>query len=366
MTETLRRTPLFACHAAARLVPFASWEMPVYYTSITQEHTAVRSACGLFDVSHMGELEVRGERALEFLQRLTSNDLARISPGRAQYTFLLNERGGVIDDIIVYQLADSHYLLCVNAANTAKDFGWVTSQLERGVEASDRSMDYAQLALQGPRAGEILSRARLVTSAEWTGLKSFSFLVRESESLIIARTGYTGEDGVEIFMPPTQAVAVWKLLLAAGSEYGILPCGLGARDTLRLEACYPLYGHELREDILAAESGLGWAIRLDKGDFIGAAPLRAAAERGFARKLVALEVLDPGIVREGAHLFSPPGEEVGFVTSGTKTPTVAKAVALAYARSAHTQVGGELRAEVRGNHLCCRVVKPPFYRRKST
>lgn len=335
----LKRTPLFDSHLqlGAKMVPFAGYEMPVQYPSgLIEEHNAVRTGVGIFDVSHMGEIFVSGDSALSFLQRVACNDVSKLEIGKAQYSALLNEDGGVIDDIIVYKLGDKRYLLCVNASNTEKDFEWLKEQNREKVEIDNQSALWGQIAVQGPKAKDLVS----------SSLKYFE--CEQVDDKIIARTGYTGEDGFEIFVRADKTEELWNDLIKSGA----VPCGLGARDTLRLEACYPLHGHELREDISAIESGLGWIVKFSKGDFIG----KEALEKNFNRRLVGFFVIDPGIVRDGARVFDENGELCGFVTSGTKTPTVGKALGLAL-------VSKEPKtAEVRGKRLKIEVTKTPFYK----
>lgn len=345
--------------------------MPVQYSGLVDEHTAVRNDAGLFDVSHMGEVSVSGDAALDFLQHVTSNDVSKLAPGKAQYSLLTNETGGVVDDIIVYMRGEGDYLLCVNAANTAKDFQWLSDRNTFGANLENVSSDYAQIALQGPKAVKILSQSVDKTEDEFSAAQFPAFthqtLVHDFGSgeveLLIARTGYTGEDGFEIFVEPGSAPALWDLLVENGQAFGLKPAGLGARDTLRLEACFPLHGHELADDISALESGLGWVVKLDKGEFIGRDALAAEKEQGVKRKLVGLEVFDAGIIRHGAKVFDDSGAEVGLVTSGTKPPTVGKAIGLALVESSRAKLGTELSAEVRGRKLKVKVIKKPFYKR---
>jgi aminomethyltransferase len=357
-----RRTPLYQVHAAlgARFVDFGGWEMPVQYSSILEEHAAVRTRAGLFDVSHMGEIEISGASAFETCQRLTVNDVGRLADGQAQYSLMCLPSGGVVDDVMVHRLAADRYLVCVNASNTAKDFAWMADH--RGAATVvDRSAEYAQLALQGPLATAILTRQ---TALPLVHTPAFAFVEGEvaGRPALLARTGYTGEDGWEIYCPPDAAPTIWNALLASGNSDGLLPCGLGARDTLRLERALPLYGHELTEEITPVEAGLGWVVRWRKGDFLGAEALRQQKERGVTRKLVGLELKEPGIARQGYKIFRA-GNEDGWVTSGSKSPTLGKAIGLGYVAAASAAVGTELAIDIRRRLVTAMVVQLPFYRR---
>jgi aminomethyltransferase len=342
--QTLRRTPLFERHAAlgARLVPFAGWEMPVQYSGIVPEHRAVRTRAGVFDVSHMGELHIAGEGARHYLQARLSNHLDRIDVGQAQYTLLTNDRGGIVDDLIVYRLGADDYLLVVNAANVDSDHAALS-------EADDVSGDWAYLAVQGPEA---LGRL---------GLEVEPFSVhKEVEVLgvpcLVAGTGYTGERGCELGCAPDDAVALWDAILARGVE----PCGLGARDTLRLEVCYPLHGNDITPERTPIEAGLGWACALDK-DFTGVDVLRRQKEEGPAQKLVAFVMEDPGIPRAGMAIA-----EGGEVTSGTLSPMLEVGIGLGYVPAALAEVGAEITLDLRGRPRRARIVKKPFYPREES
>ena len=369
MTQDLKRTPLYEEHQrlGAKLVGFAGWELPVRYSGVIEEHHAVRRQAGLFDICHMGEIFVSGPEAEAALQYLTCNDLKALFDGRAQYGAILNPEGGVVDDIIIYRLAAERYLVCVNAANAAKDFAWFKEHNRHGAEFRDCSAEYGLIALQGPRAVEILRSycSGIKANCDLIGLKYFhcSEAVLGDISAVAARTGYTGEDGFEFFVPWGDVAALWQGLMQSGSSFGLVPVGLGARDSLRLEACYPLHGHELREDVSALESGLGWVIKFGKGDFIGREALLSQKERGLPRKLAGFFVDEPGIVREGSKLFSLDGVAVGVVTSGTQTPTLGKALGLALVDSGVAEAGQCFYAELRGKRVRCRVEKTPFYKR---
>jgi aminomethyltransferase len=341
--QTLRRTPLFERHAAlgARLVPFAGWEMPVQYSSIGEEHHAVRTAAGVFDVSHMGQLQVSGARAHAYLQERLSNDLDRIGAGQAQYTLLTNERGGIVDDLIVYRRADDDdYLLVVNASNVEADHASLP-------ETADVSAEWALLAVQGPEALERLD----VEIAPFTFREDVDVL---GVSCLVAGTGYTGERGCELGCAPDDAPRLWDAVL----ERGVTPCGLGARDTLRLEVCYPLHGNDISPDRTPLEAGLGWACALDK-EFTGVDVLRRQKEEGPAEKLVAFVMEDPGIPRQGMRI-----EEGGEVTSGTRSPTLGTSIGLAYVAAGRWEPGTEITVDVRGRPRRARIVKKPFYKRE--
>lgn len=360
----LRRTPLYDCHreAGARLVDFAGWEMPVEYAGLMAEHRAVRTAAGLFDVSHMGEVHVRGAGAEAFLQRLTPNDVTQLTPGRAHYSALLTERGTYVDDLLVYRLAADEFLVVVNASNADKDFAWMESHLAGDdVELENACDRYALLALQGPRAVEILAG---LTAADLAAIKYYRFAQGEvaGRPALLSRTGYTGEDGFELYVAPEHAASLWRTLLEAGHDRGLEPAGLGARDTLRLEAAMALYGHEIDDNTTPWEAGLDWTVKLDAGDFIGRAALVEQKERGVARRLVGFEIEGRGIARQGHHVVAG-GENVGAVTSGTWSPTFEKAIGLAYVPVALAAPGSSLEIEVRGKRLPAHVVVTPFYRR---
>jgi aminomethyltransferase len=310
------------------MVEFAGFEMPISYDGILAEHERVRKAAGLFDVSHMGEAEIRGPEARSFLDQITTNSVGSLQPNHAQYTLLLNQRGGVIDDLILYRLSD-RYLLVVNAANVEKDFEWMASHLPKDVEFRNVSDATALLAWQGPKAAEILSPLVDVDLSEVSSFAITNARI-EGRSAILARTGYTGEDGFEIFLAPADAPFVWDLLLDSGASEGAGPAGLGARDTLRLEKQYRLYGQDMDESVTALEAGLGWVVKLDKGDFVGRAALLAQREDGVPRSTVGLKVIEEGgRVPRGGCLVSAAGREVGQVTSGTFSPTLRRGIALA-------------------------------------
>ena len=360
---TGKRTALFDTHKStgARLVEFGGWTMPVDYGSITEEHLAVRRAAGLFDVSHMGEIEVRGPQALGLVQRVTSNDASRLKDGHAQYTALTYPNGAAVDDCIVHRLGDERFLFCVNAANTEKDYHWISKQNPLDAEVLDTSANYSQLAVQGPRAEEVLAPR---VEADLSRFRYFEFVFTRCCGVegLLARTGYTGEDGFEFYFPPEESLRVWTQLIEKGRTSGLRPVGLGARNTLRLEAGYPLYGHELDENITLLEAGLGWICKLDKGHFIGQQALVRQKEEGVRRRLVGLEMSARGIARDGYPVFAEE-KQVGHVTSGSVAPFLKKNIALAYVPVKLSQVGISLEVGIRGRREAARIVPLPFYRR---
>jgi aminomethyltransferase len=358
---TMRRTPLYDKHAelGAKMVPFAGYEMPIQYEGIVAEHRAVRGRAGLFDLSHMGEFFFKGAGAGATLDRLVPSDIAGLAAGHARYGLLTNERGTIVDDVIVYRIGDADYMMVVNAANIAKDRAHVLAHLGADVEFDDRSFGTALVAIQGPRAAEILASR---TDGDIGSLPSFGVTRARvaGASATVARTGYTGEDGFEVFTANADAGKVWDALLAAGREAGIKPIGLGARDTLRLEARFSLYGNDIDETTDPIEAGLGWTCKLDK-DFIGRDVIAAKKAEGPKRKIAGL-VVDGGVARHG-HEVTSGGEVVGHVTSGTYGPTVEKNIALAYVPTPLSKVGTALAVRIRGKDVPATVVKTPFYRR---
>ncbi|MBX3025318.1 glycine cleavage system aminomethyltransferase GcvT [bacterium] len=358
----MSRTPLYDAHRAlgARMVDFAGWEMPVQYRGIIEEHAAVRTRAGLFDVSHMGEIELRGAGALAACQRATANDVGRLRDGAAQYSLLLDPGGGIVDDVIVHRLDAERLMLCVNAANRAADLAYLREHA-RGADVVDVSDATALLALQGPRATAILSGCTALALAE---MPRFTFAAAEvaGRRALVAHTGYTGEDGWELYLAAGDARAVWDALLEVGAAHGISPAGLGARDTLRLEAALPLYGHELGPDTSPYEARLGWVVQPGKGEFVGRAALLAARARGPRRLLVGIELVDPGVPRAEYRVLRD-GEPVGVLTSGTKSPTLGKGIALGYVDPAASAVDTALAVEIRARAAAARVVPLPFYRR---
>jgi aminomethyltransferase len=357
------RTPLHDVHvrAGARMVEFAGWEMPVQYEGLLAEHEAIRTRVGLFDVSHMGEVVFRGPRALESLQRLFTNDLSRCSDGQAQYGCLCREAGGIVDDVVVYRRAADDLLVCVNAANRQKDFEWLKGHAG-GADVTNESDAWSQLALQGPLAAHVLEK---LTSVRLTSVGTYRFTHGDvaGTACLLARTGYTGEDGFELFSPSDRGPALWSALMEAGEQEGIRPAGLGARDSLRLEMAYRLYGSDMDDGTTPLEAGLAWVVKLEKGDFIGREALLRQKEAGLARKLVGFTLTDPGIARHG-HPVLQDGKRVGAVTSGTRSPTLGISIGLAYVPPALAAEGSTFAIEVRGRAVAAKVVKTPFYSRK--
>jgi aminomethyltransferase len=355
-----RQTPLNAAHRklGGRMVDFAGWDMPVQYSGLEKEHQAVRTAAGLFDVSHMGEVEFTGPGALEAANRLITNDLARATDGQALYAGLLNERGGFVDDVVAYRFNPQHIFICVNASNRAKDFAWMTAQ-SKGLKPVDRSDDYAQIAIQGPKAVGIVKRL-CAASLDGVGTYRFTSGAVAGVPCLISRTGYTGEDGFELYCPPGQAEKLWYALLEAGQGDGLIPCGLGARDSLRTEMKYALYGNDIDDDHTPLEAGLGWIVKLDKADFVGKAALVAQKAAGVPRRLVGFELTEPGIPRSHYPILSQE-QKVGEVTSGTLGPTIKKAVGIGYVPVALGAEGATFQVEIRGRPVGARVVKTPFY-----
>jgi aminomethyltransferase len=357
----LKRTPLRDFHAAhgGRLVDFAGWEMPVQYRSILEEHKTVRRAAGLFDVSHMGEVDVRGPDAAVFLNRLVTNDVAKLFPGRVLYSPMCYPSGGVVDDLLVYMREPENYFLCINAGNIAKDLAWIREQAAGfNVTITDRSDDYALLAVQGPRAAEIVQS---LTGAKLGAIKYYHFAEGTVAGVqcLISRTGYTGEDGFELYHPTGDALALAEAILAAGAPHGLELAGLGARDSLRLEAGYPLYGHEITQDISPLTAGLGWTVKLDKGgDFVGREALLAEKQSGSAQKVVYFKTGDRRIVRADTPVLDADGAMVGRVLSGTLSPLLNEAIGSALV--AKDAAAAPLAVDIRGSKLNLNLVKPPF------
>jgi len=345
------------------MVPFAGWEMPLEYSGIAAEHLAVRTRAGLFDVSHMGEIEIAGKDALGAVQRIVCSDPARLGIGQAQYAGLLTPEGTFLDDLIVYRMAPTHFLLVVNANNVARDYAWISEQVKAAGDAVavDSSSRYALLALQGPAAPGVLQP---LTGVDLRGIPPFGFAFGEvaGARVTIARTGYTGEDGFEIFVPPNMADRVWQAILESGRPAGAVPVGLGARDTLRLEAAMRLYGSDIDESTTVLEAGLGWMIGWTNERFIGRDRLLEQKQHGITRRLVGFEMIDPGIARHG-HRVVQDGRPVGVVTSGTQTPYLKKAIGMAYVPIELAGNGMEITVDIRGRMARARVVPMPFYKR---
>jgi aminomethyltransferase len=364
----LRKTPLNARHrsSGARMVPFGGWDMPVEYAGggIVSEHMAVRTRAGLFDVSHMGEIEIAGKDALAAVQRISSNDASRLQIGQAQYSGLLTPEGTFVDDLLVYRLGPSHFFLVVNAWNIEKDYAWIAGQVAAAGSAAavvDASSRYALLAVQGPAALEVLQP---LTGVDLQSIKYYWYSHGEVASVraMISRTGYTGEDGFEIFVPPQSADRLWLAILESGKSAGIVPCGLGARDTLRLEAGMRLHGNDIDETTTVLEADLGWMVGWTKDDFVGAQKLREQRTTGVQRKIVGFEMLDRGIARHGYDAYVGDAK-AGVVTSGTQTPFLKKAIGMAYLPIEHTAPGSEFDVDIRGRRSLARIVPLPFYKR---
>jgi aminomethyltransferase len=366
MNAPLKRTPLFEEHVSlgAKIVPFAGWEMPVQYPSgITAEHRAVREAAGLFDVSHMGEFVLRGPQALDLVQRVTVNDASRVEVGQAQYSAMCYPHGGVVDDLIVYRFAD-HWMLVVNASNLDKDLAWIRGHAgDLDVEVEDRSDAMALIALQGPAAREIL---RPLASINVDDVRYYHFMEGKVNGVpaVIAGTGYTGEDGFELCVAPEDAPGVWRALLAQGRSAGLIPAGLGSRDSLRLEVGYALYGNDLDDEHTPLESGLGWITKLDKGDFIGRDALLRQKEAGVPRRLVGMRITGKGFPRHGYPILSG-GAPVGVVTSGTVSPSLGFGVAMGYVSPELAKPDTAVQIDVRGKPVDAVVQRPPFYTKGS-
>ena len=366
MPEKLKRTPLFEEHdrLGGKIVPFAGFEMPVQYpTGIIAEHNAVRRAAGLFDVSHMGELEVSGGNALAFIQHVTTNDASKLSVGQAQYSAFCRDDGGVLDDCIVYRF-DDHYMIVVNASNVQKDRDWIKRYARQfGAQVTDRSDDTGLIALQGPLAQQILAR---LTKTDLDAIQYYHFAEGEVDGIhaIISRTGYTGEDGFELYVPAEHTVRLWKRLLEAGKAEGITPAGLGARDSLRLEMGYALYGNDLDERRTPLEAGLGWITRLDKGDFLGRDAIVKQKEGGVHERLVGFILQERGFPRHG-YAVHIDGEPVGEVTSGIVSPMLKQGIGMAYVPAESAKPGTRIDVMVRDKAIPAEVVRPPFYKQGS-
>lgn len=367
--ENLKKTPLNEAHRAlgGKMVEFGGWDMPVQYTAgVIEEHLRTRTAAGLFDVSHMGEIWVEGTDAIAFVNRLTTNDVTKLVDGQAHYSALMNETGGVVDDLLVYRFDQDKLLLVVNASTTDKDWDWITSHKKDEVMTlTNASKDYCQIAVQGPKALEILQQ---LTDTELSEIKYYHFTVDKVDGVdaIISRTGYTGEDGFEVYAASDKATQIWTKLLDVGNygmHDGIIPCGLAARNTLRLESAMSLYGHELADDISPLEANLGWICKLNKGDFIGREHLVKLKEEGLKRKLVGFEMTDRGIARDGYDVYIN-DEKVGVVTSGSPAPFLKKNIGLAFVPVEFAKTGQEITIDVRGRKLAAVVVPTPFYKRE--
>jgi aminomethyltransferase len=362
-TGPLKATPLNAAHRrmGAKMVDFGGWDMPVQYSGILDEHHAVRKSVGLFDVSHMGEIEIRGPESFALTDFVTTNAVAKLQAGQAQYSGLLYEHGGFVDDILVHKVADDHYFICVNASNQDKDYEHIAAENGRNAKVEFASERYAQLAIQGPKGPATLQK---LTATDLAPIQYYHFtdgLVSGTPARI-ARTGYTGEDGFEIYVAPEQAERIWNEILDAGAEFGIKPCGLGARNTLRLEAKMALYGHEIHASITPYEADLGWIVKLDKGDFIGKAALAKQKQQGITRKLAGFEMTGRGIGRDGYEVYLD-GAAAGWVTSGGPSPTLGKNIGLCYLPTDRAKPGQQIQIMIRNQPVEAVTVPAPFYKR---
>jgi len=361
-TTNIKKTALYGIHASlgAKLVEFAGFWMPVQYRGIIDEHRRVRSSAGVFDVSHMGEFEIRGKGALEFLQRMTINDISKLAEYQAHYSAICYPDGGIVDDVIVYRWPD-HYMMVVNASNIEKDFAWLSQHATSDVGLVDRSDDYSLLAVQGRNAQATLQK---ITKLDLAGIKYYWFASGEiaGAPAFISRTGYTGEDGFEVGFAPEHSEKIWRAIFEAGEEFGIEPIGLGARDTLRLEMKYCLYGNDIDQTTNPFEAGLGWITKLDKGDFIGREAMAKMKAAGIPRKLVGFEMEGKSIARHGYPILQD-GAHIGRVTSGTFSPSLEKSIGLGYVASEKAAVGTELTIDIRGRVAKAKVAKTPFYQR---
>jgi aminomethyltransferase len=359
----LLKTPLNAVHRSmgAKMVDFGGWDMPVEYSGVIDEHRAVRERVGLFDVSHMGEIEVRGPQALDLVQHVTVNDASKLKLGQAQYSALLYETGGFVDDILVHKVADEHYFLCVNASNQDKDYEHIAANNRFDATVENAGPRFAQLAVQGPLATGV---AQKFTDINLTPVKRYHFVDGHFSGVParIARTGYTGEDGWEIYVAPEHAVRVWNEILTAGADFGILACGLGARNTLRMESAMPLYGHEIDATITPWEAGLDWIVKLEKGDFLGREALVKQKQKGITRKLIGFEVKGRGIARDGYEILTG-GAGTGWVTSGGPAPALNKNLGMCYLPLQLAEPGNAIEISVRGRGVEAVTIPMPFYKR---
>ena len=363
-----KHTPLFEYYKAndVKLIDFGGWEMPIQFSGILSEHEAVRERAGLFDCSHMGEIEISGDKAEDYLNGLLTNDTSVVTIGQAQYNIMCYPDGGAVDDVILFKMDIERYLLVCNASNTDKVFAWMQENNKSEASISNISDSIGLLALQGPAAIKILKE---LTDANLDAIENYHFIADQKVAgiphVLISRTGYTGEDGFELYLAGEQTPLLWEKLLAVGEAYGVLPCGLGSRDTLRLEAGMPLYGHELSEEITPLAAGLGFAVKTKKAsDFIGKASLTAIREDGPKEKIVGFEAIERGIPREGYKVFSSDGAEIGVVTSGTQSPTLKKSIGMALVKSEAAALGTEIQIEIRNKRIQARIVPKPFYKRK--
>ncbi len=362
---SVKKTPLICEHerGGGKVIDFGGWALPVQYSGIIQEHEAVRNAAGLFDVSHMGEISVTGEGAEAFLQNLVTGNVARLKENQVLYSLMCYEHGGVVDDLLVYKYNPQHFLLVVNASNADKDFAWVLKQAPADVQVTNLSDNYAQLAIQGPHAERVLQKLTPYPLADIAFFYFAPQVAVAGQPCLVSRTGYTGEDGFEIYLAPEHAAEVWVAILEAGKEHGLVPIGLGARDTLRFEANLPLYGHELSQDITPLEAGLSFFVKLKKGDFLGREALVQQKESGIPRQPVGFAMLDRGVPRNDYEVMIN-GSRVGHVTSGSYAPTLKKNLGIALIKRGVADVGDEISVVVRGKELRAEIIPLPFYQKR--
>lgn len=358
----MKNTSLFDTHVelGAKMVPFAGYNMPVSYSGIKVEHQAVREGLGMFDVSHMGEFLVKGKNAIDLLQYVTSNDVSKLEDGKVQYSCLPNGEGGIVDDLLVYRINEEKYLLVVNASNIEKDWNWINKHNRWGVELEDISENMSLLAVQGPKAVEALQKLTKVNLADIT---YYSFVIGDFagvSDVIISATGYTGAGGFELYVPNADAKKVWDAVMEAGAPHGILPCGLGCRDTLRLEMGFCLYGNDINDETSPLEAGLGWITKFTK-EFIDSERLQAQKANGLTQKLVAFEMQERGIPRQHYTLLNEKGESIGEVTSGSESPSTGKLIGMGYVQTVYSKVGSNIWVDIRGKKVAAQVVKLPFY-----
>lgn len=369
-----KRTALYEEHQklGGRLIDFGGWELPVQYTGTVDEHQTCRSTAGLFDVSHMGEVLVEGPDAEGFLNYLLTNDVRRLNHGQAQYTLMCNHEGGILDDLLVYRRDKNRFFLVVNAGNTETDYEWMRDKYAEAaqrfpkVKLSNESANYTQIAIQGPKSEAILQK---FTHTDLKSMRYYWFTdgkVYADIPALIARTGYTGEDGFEVYVPWDRGPELWRALMEEGAEVGLKPCGLGARDTLRLEMRFPLYGHELTTETNPFEAGLGWVVKMDKEDFVGKAALAEAKKKGNKRKLAGFKLKERGIPRQGYPIVSKDGERIGEVTSGTQSPSLEMPIGIGYVATDYTAFGTEIYIDIRGRKVPAEVVATPFYKRANS
>jgi aminomethyltransferase len=365
--QKMKRTPLFSRHTqlGAKMVPFAGYEMPVSYSGIVDEHQAVRQACGVFDVSHMGEFIIEGEKAADLIQYVTTNDVTQLFPGRVQYSCMPNGEGGIVDDLLVYKMSEERYMLVVNASNMEKDLNWIRKHNDKyGCSITDISDKTALIAVQGPKATEILQK---LTSEKLNDIPYYHFKTGHfagKDNVIISATGYTGAGGFEIYCRNEDAEEIWDKIFEAGKDAGIKPAGLGSRDTLRLEMGFCLYGNDINDSTSPLEAGLGWITKLNKGEFIGRDLMQQQKQEGLKKKLVGLELEDKNIPRQHYEITDENGHTIGEITSGTQSPSLNKPIALGYVDMAYAKEGSKVKVKIRNKMADARVVKIPFYQNK--